>query len=94
MRKETAMEIKIKTPKRTISVPEGKPVIIHWKAKNKSRSGLGMAMGWIRRGDDPNTVKVVHSTFQTWDKLESEYPASWTIWKSQILDIHVMKRAE
>lgn len=86
------MEIRIKTPTRSFIVPEGRPVIIQWKAKNKSRAGLGMAMGWIKRGDDPHTVKIIHSTFQTWDKLESEYPASWTIWKSQILDIRIMKR--
>ena len=87
------MEIQIKTPKRMFRIPEGKPVIVQWKAKNKSRSGLGMALGWIRRGEDPHTIRIVHSTFQTWDKLESEYPATWTIWKSQILDIRILKRS-
>lgn len=87
------MEIRIRTPKRTYSVPEGRPVTIQWKAKNKSRSGICNALGWLKRGDRPHTVKIIHSTFQTWDKLESEYPATWTIWKSQILDIRILKRS-
>lgn len=53
------MEIQIKTPKRMFRIQEGKPVIVQWKAKNKSRSGLGMALGWIRRGDDPHTIRIV-----------------------------------
>ena len=86
------MELKIKTPNRTFIVPEGRPVIVQWKAKNKSRQGVGMALGWLKRGDNPHCVTLVHSTFQTWDKIEQEYPASWTIWYSQILDIRILKR--
>ena len=86
------MDITIKTPKRTYSVPEGRPVLIQWQAKHKGRTGVGVAVGWIKRGENAQTITLVHSTFQTWDRLQQEYPAKWTIWKSQIRDIRILKR--
>ena len=82
----------IKTPKRTYSVPEGRPVIVQWNAKHKGRTGSGMALGWIKRGENPHCITLVHSTFQSWDRLAQGYPAKWTIWKSQITDIRILRR--
>lgn len=79
--------IHIATKAKQFQIPEGRPVIINWKSKNKSRSGTSTAVGWIIPGDQPKTVKIVHSCFETWDKIEQEYQSSWTIWHSQIIDI-------
>lgn len=79
--------IEITTKEKQFQIPEGRPVIITWKGKNKSRSGMSTAVGWIKHGEAPKTVKLVHSCFETWDKIEQEYQSSWTIWHSQIIDI-------
>ena len=83
-------DIIIKTKAKTFNIPEGKPVIITWKSKNKSRQGYSTAVGWIKRGKDPHTVTLIHSCFQTWDKVEQEYPAAWTVWMSQIMEIRTL----
>ena len=80
--------IRIITQGREYVIPEGKPVIVKWKSKNKERRGVSTGIGWLLRGDKPHTFRLVHSAFQTWDKVEQEYPCSWTIWESQILDVH------
>jgi len=85
-------KIIIKTPKREWTIPVGKPVRIQWKAKNKDRTGLCVGLGWIKRGEKPHTILLVHQTFSTWDAVETEYPSKWTIWESQILDIQVLGR--
>ena len=81
----------IKTPEKEYVLPEGKPCIIKWKAKNKERKGVSTGIGWLKRGEKPHTFLLVHSAFQTWDKVEQEYPAKWTIWESSIVDIHQVK---
>lgn len=78
----------ITTKTQTYTIPEGKPAIVKWKSKNKERPGISTAIAWIKRGEKPHTFLLIHSCFQTYDKVEQEYPASWTIWESQILDIH------
>lgn len=83
--------ITIKTPEREYVIPEGKPVIVKWKSKNKERKGVSTGIGWLKRGEKPHTFLLVHSAFQTWDQVESEYPAKWTIWDSQILGITKLK---
>ena len=83
-------DIIIKTKAKTFHIPEGKPVIVTWKSKNKSRSGCSTAVGWIKGGKEPHTVLLIHSCFQTWDKVEQEYPAAWTVWMSQIIDIRTL----
>ena len=85
--------ILIRTKSREYIVQEGEPVIITWKSKNKTRQGLNTAVGWLMWGDRPHTVTLVHSCFQTWDKLEQEYPSKWTIWHSQILEIRPLATA-
>lgn len=83
--------ITIKTKVLEYCVPEGRPAIVIWKSKNKTRSGVSTAVGWIKRGDKPHTIHLIHSCFETWDKVEQEYPASWTIWESQIIGIHPLQ---
>lgn len=77
----------IRTRSREFSIPEGKPVIIQWKSKNKSRSGQSTGIGWLKRGEHPHTLELIHSCFKTWDDVEMEYPTRWTIWENQILNI-------
>lgn len=77
----------IKTRSKEYIVGEGKPVILVWRSKNKTRPGLSTAVGWLKRGENPHTVTLIHSCFQTWDKMEQEYPSKWTVWMSQIIDI-------
>ena len=81
----------IRTREREFTVPEGKPVIVQWKSKNKSRPGRSVGIGWIRRGEKPHTIELIHSAFQTWDQIEKEYPARWTIWETQVLEIHQLQ---
>ena len=78
----------IRTKEREFVIPERKPVIIKWKATNKQRQGISTGIGWLLRGEKPHTFQLVHSAFQTWDKVEQEYPCTWTIWESQIIDVH------
>ena len=77
----------IRTKIKEFIVGEGKPVILVWKSKNKTRPGINTAVGWIKRGEQPHTITLIHSCFQTWDKMEQEYPSKWTVWESQILDL-------
>lgn len=77
----------IQTRRQKFIVPLGKPVICQWKSTNKSRKGISTAIGWIKQGEKPHTIHLIHSAFQTWDKVEQEYCAHWTVWASQILDI-------
>lgn len=86
--------IYIKTAQREFTIDQGKPVLVRWKSKNKSRPGTSVGLGWLLPGENRHTVKLVHSTFQTYDQVEQEYPASWTIWTSSILDIHEMRRTK
>ena len=79
--------ITIRTGIREYRIPEGRPAIIAWRSKNKTRQGISTAVGWIKRGEKPNTIELVHSCFQTWDKVEQEYPSKWTIWEYRIIDI-------
>lgn len=79
--------IVIKTKVREYNIPEGRPAIVVWKSKNKTRQGVSTAVGWIKHGEKPHTITLIHSCFQTWDKVEQEYPASWTIWDRSIIDI-------
>ena len=83
--------ITINTKTQVFTIPEGKPVIVKYKCKNKERQGTSTAIGWLKRGEKPHTFLLVHSAFQTWDKVEQEYPAKWTIWESSIVDIHQVK---
>lgn len=83
-------EIRIKTQECEYLIPEGKPVMISWKAKNKSRPGINVGIGWVKRGEKPHTLELVHQTFSTWDKIENEYSCKWTIWMSQITDIRIL----
>lgn len=83
--------ITIKTPENQWQIPEGKPVMIRFKTKNKQRPGVGFALGWIKTGEKPGTVMVIHSTFNTWDKVEQEYPCKWTVYKSSIMDIKQLR---
>lgn len=85
-----ARTITIRTKAKTFQVLEGKPVILTWKTKNKSRQGFSTAVGWIKAGDNPHNFLLIHSCFQTWDQVEQEYPATWTIWESQIIDIRTL----
>ncbi|MBS1369758.1 MAG: hypothetical protein HPZ91_07345 [Lentisphaeria bacterium] len=80
----------IKTRQRSYEIPEGKPVLIRWKAKNKSRTGLCTGIGWIKPGENRHTIVLVHQAFCTWDGVETEYPSRWTIWTSQIIDIRMI----
>lgn len=82
--------ITIKTKVREYNISEGRPAIVVWKSKNKSRQGYSTAVGWIKRGEKPHTIQLIHSCFQTWDHVEQEYPASWTIWYTQIIDIRIL----
>ena len=82
--------ITIKTKEREYTIAEGKPAIVVWKSKNKSRQGTSPGVGWIIRGEKPHTIRLIHSCFQTWDKVEQEYPASWTIWDSQIIAVNAL----
>lgn len=79
--------ITVRTPEREYVIPEGKPCIIKWKAKNKERKGISTGIGWIKRGEKLHTILLVHSAFQTWDGVEAEYVSKWTIWESQIIEI-------
>lgn len=84
--------LKIKTPIREYTIYEGRPVIVLWRSRNKTRRGFSTAVGWIKRGEKPHTILLIHSCFQTWDKVEQEYPASWTIWESQIINIRLLSK--
>lgn len=79
--------IHVKTKNKEYHISAGKPVIVHWKAKNKTRAGESTAVGWIKPGEKPHTITLIHSCFQTHDKVEQEYTSSWTIWDTQIIDI-------
>ena len=80
----------IRTREREFTVPSGKPVMIRYKTKNKTRSGIAVSLGWIMPGDRPHTVTLVPSCFQTWDEIEKEYPFTRTIWSSSIEDIKIL----
>ena len=82
--------ITIKTKEHEYTIAEGKPAIVVRKSKNKSRQGTSTGVGWIIRGEKPHTIRLIHSCFQTWDKVEQEYPASWTIWDSQIIAVNAL----
>ena len=84
-------KITIKLKERQIEIAEGKPAIVVWKSKNKERKGIATAICWVKRGEHPKTLQLIHSCFQTWDKVESEYPCSWNVWESQILNIKPLK---
>ena len=84
----------IKTSKKVYIVPEGKPCIVRWGGKNKTRPGVSTAVGWIKRGERPRTFELVQSCFETWDEVEREYPVSWQIFESRVLSIVVLKAAE
>lgn len=71
----------------TYQIRENAPVIIKWSGKYKDRPGISTAIGWIKRGERPHTVLLVHSAFETHDQIEHDYPAKWTIFQSQILFI-------
>lgn len=79
--------IVIKTASRTVEIPEGKPCIVQWKSKNKTRPGVSTAVGWVKRGERPGTILLVHSAFETYDRVEREYPAKWTIFLGSILSV-------
>lgn len=82
--------LRIKNNCREWSVPSGKPVMIRYKTKNKTRSGVAVSLGWIMPGERPHTVTLVPSCFQTWDEIEKEYPFTRTIWSSSIEDIKIL----
>lgn len=82
----------VKTRSRDYEIPEGRPVLIRWKAKNKSRTGLCTGIGWLKPGGNRHTIELVHQAFCTWDGVETEYPSRWTIWMSQIIDIRILGR--
>lgn len=84
--------IYIQTPQREVAVESGKPVLVRWKSKNKQRPGVSVGVGWLLPGEKPHTVKLVHSAFQTYDQVEQEYPSSWSIWTSSILEVHQLGR--
>lgn len=79
--------ITIKLPGKTVVIQEGKPCIVRWKGKNRSRPGICAAIGWIKRGERPGSIILVHSAFETYDRVEREYPAQWTIFYSSILSV-------
>lgn len=82
--------ITVKLRDRDITVPEGKPVIVTWKSKNKQRPGKTVGVGWLKRGDSPAQLKLVQQTFATWDAAEQEYASQWNIYKSNILDLRLL----
>ena len=82
--------ITIRTKEREYIIQTGKPAIVVWNSKNRERKGISTAIGWILPGDKPKTIRLIHSCFQTIDKLTHEYPASWTIWTSQIIAIKTL----
>ena len=85
--------IRVKTKVKEFTIPEGKPAIVIWKSKNKSRPGVSTAIGWLKHGEKPGTILLVHSAFQTYDKVEQDYPATWTIYHSAVLDIRPLQLA-
>ncbi|WP_176013633.1 hypothetical protein [Victivallis sp. Marseille-Q1083] len=84
--------IVIKTRQRSFTIPAGRPVLIRWECKNKSRPGVSVGIGWLKKGDRPHTVELVHQTFSTWDQAENEYASHWTIYESRIIDIRPLQR--
>ena len=86
--------ITVKLRSGDISVPEGKPVIVTWKSKNKQRPGKTVGVGWLKRGDSHAQLKLVQQTFATWDAAEQEYASQWNIYKSSILDIRLLTAAK
>ena len=85
--------ITVKTKVKEFTIPEGKPAIVVWKSKNKSRPGVSTAIGWVKRGEKPGTILLINSAFQTYDKVEQNYPAKWTIYHSTIIDIRPLTLA-
>lgn len=84
--------LKLKLAQSTVEIPEGKPVLVRWKSKNKDRPGLNTGIGWIRRGENSHQIELIHRAFSTWDGIETEYASRWTVWVSQIIDIRVLKK--
>ena len=82
--------LRIRNACREWSVPSGKPVMIRYKTKNKTRSGIAVSLGWIMPGDRPGSVTLVPSCFQTWDEIEKEYPFTRTIFSSSVVDIRIL----
>lgn len=82
----------VKTRQRSYEIPEGKPVLIRWKSKNRGRTGLSTGIGWIKSGGNRHAISLVHQAFSTWDGVESEYSSQWTIWMSQIIEIRMIGR--
>ena len=84
------MNIRIQTPERTYEIPEGKLVHITWKCKYHTQSGYAVGVGWLKRGEKPHTVLLVHECFTTWDQITQEYSSKWTIYNSQIHEIRIL----
>lgn len=85
--------MKIKVNGSTVDIPEGKPVRVCWKCKCKSRPGISCAIGWLKHGEQPGRIRLVHSAFQTYDRAEQEYPCAWDIFCGSIIDIKILKFA-
>ena len=64
-----------------------------WKCKCKSRPGISCAIGWLKHGEQPGRIRLVHSAFQTYDRAEQEYPCAWDIFCGSIIDIKILKFA-
>ena len=77
----------IRLADRQIAIAEGKPAIVVWKTKNKQRPGTATAVAWIKRGERPGELALIHSGFQTYDKVEQEYTSSWHIFERQLIDV-------
>ena len=74
-----------------VNIPAGKPVLVQWQAKNRQRSGVSTAVGWLQPGEKPGSIQLVHSCFATHDQIEQEHTASWTVWMSSIRYIRVLQ---
>ncbi len=85
MKKSTAATIRIQNKIINAEIVEGKPVLVRWSGKSKTRAGVCMAVGWIKAGERPGTVDIVHQAFQSWDLVETEYSFKWTVWIGKII---------
>lgn len=86
------MQIQIKTQNKEFLVTEGRPVVVQFKGKSKTRCGTLTAVGWIKRGENSHCVQLIQTAFSTYDRLENEYLFVRTIWNSSILDIKELFR--
>ncbi len=85
-----AKDIALVVGPQTVQVRAGALVWLQWNGKHNGREGVCNGIGWIKPGEKPGSILLIHQTFQSGAAL-GEYSVKWTIYKKQITGIKLLQ---